>query len=60
MRIALQVLSACLLASGMSAAWANGGGGMSTGAKVAIVAVIAGGAIGAGVALASKKSSTSP
>jgi tetratricopeptide (TPR) repeat protein len=29
MRIALQVLSACLLASGMSAGWANGGGGMS-------------------------------
>lgn len=28
MRIALQVLSACLLASGMSAGWANGGGGM--------------------------------
>ncbi len=26
MRIALQVLSACLLASGMSAGWANGGG----------------------------------
>jgi tetratricopeptide (TPR) repeat protein len=30
MRSALQVLSACLLASGMSAGWANGGGGMST------------------------------
>jgi len=29
MRIALQVLSACLLASGLSAGWANGGGGMS-------------------------------
>jgi tetratricopeptide (TPR) repeat protein len=29
MRIALQVLSACLLAGGMSAGWANGGGGMS-------------------------------
>jgi tetratricopeptide (TPR) repeat protein len=29
MRIVLQVLSACLLASGMSAGWANGGGGMS-------------------------------
>ena len=28
MRIALQVLSACLLASGMSAGWANGGGAM--------------------------------
>jgi tetratricopeptide (TPR) repeat protein len=28
MRIALQVLSACLLASGLSAGWANGGGGM--------------------------------
>src|SRR6202048_3881048 len=27
MRIALQVLSACLLASGMSAGWGNGGGG---------------------------------
>ena len=29
MRIALQVLSACLLASAMSAGWANGGGAMS-------------------------------
>jgi tetratricopeptide (TPR) repeat protein len=28
MRIALQVLSACLLAGAMSAGWANGGGGM--------------------------------
>jgi tetratricopeptide (TPR) repeat protein len=29
MRIVLQLLSACLLASGFPAAWANGGGGMS-------------------------------
>jgi hypothetical protein len=34
--------------------------GMSTGAKVAIVAVIGGGGAGAAIALASKKSSTSP
>jgi hypothetical protein len=36
------------------------GGGLSTGAKVAIVAVIAGGGVGAALALAGKKSSTSP
>ncbi len=35
-------------------------GGMSTGAKVAIVAAIAGGGAGAAIALANKKSSTSP
>jgi len=34
--------------------------GMSTGAKIAIVAVIAGGGAGAAIALAGKKSSTSP
>jgi hypothetical protein len=34
--------------------------GMSTGAKVAIIAVIAGGGAGAAIALAGKKSSTSP
>jgi hypothetical protein len=39
---------------------AKSGGGMSTGAKVAIVAVIAGGGAGAAIALAGKKSSTSP
>lgn len=36
------------------------GGGMSTGAKIAIVGAIAGGGAGAAIALASKKSSTSP
>jgi hypothetical protein len=36
------------------------GGGMSTGAKVAIIAAIAGGGAGAALALAGKKSSTSP
>jgi hypothetical protein len=36
------------------------GGGMSTGAKIAIIAVIAGGGAGAAIALSSKKSSTSP
>jgi len=35
-------------------------GGMSTGAKVAIIAVIGGGGAGAAIALAGKKSSTSP
>jgi hypothetical protein len=35
-------------------------GGMSTGAKVAIIVVIAGGGAGAAIALAGKKSSTSP
>jgi hypothetical protein len=35
-------------------------GGMSTGAKVAIVAVVAGGGAGAAIALAGKKKSTSP
>ncbi|MGA3189706.1 MAG: hypothetical protein ABSF22_21575 [Bryobacteraceae bacterium] len=35
-------------------------GGMSTGAKVAIILAIAGGGAGAAIALASKKSSTSP
>jgi hypothetical protein len=35
-------------------------GGMSTGAKVAIIAVIAGGGAGAAIALAGKKGSTSP
>jgi len=35
-------------------------GGMSTGAKVALVAVIGGGGAGAAIALAGKKSSTSP
>jgi hypothetical protein len=34
--------------------------GMSTGAKVAIVAVVAGGGAGAAIALAGKKTSTSP
>jgi len=38
----------------------TGGGGMSTGAKVAIIVAIAGGGAGAAIALASKKSSTSP
>jgi len=37
-----------------------GGGGMSTGAKVAIGAVVVGGGVGAAVALSGKKSSTSP
>jgi hypothetical protein len=36
------------------------GGGMSTGAKVAIIVAIAGGGAGAAIALASKKGSTSP
>jgi hypothetical protein len=36
------------------------GGGMSTGAKVAIIVAIAGGGAGAAIALAGKKSSTSP
>ncbi len=36
------------------------GGGMSTGAKVAIIVGIAGGGAGAAIALAGKKSSTSP
>jgi hypothetical protein len=35
-------------------------GGMSTGAKVAIIVVVAGGGAGAAIALAGKKSSTSP
>jgi hypothetical protein len=35
-------------------------GGMSTGAKVAIIAVIGGGGAGAAIALAGKKGSTSP
>ena len=35
-------------------------GGMSTGAKVAIIAVIGGGGAGAAIALSGKKSSTSP
>jgi hypothetical protein len=39
---------------------AGGGGGMSTGAKIAIVGAIAGGGAGAALALAGKKSSTSP
>jgi hypothetical protein len=39
---------------------AKTGGGMSTGAKVAIIVAIAGGGAGAAIALASKKSSTSP
>jgi len=38
----------------------SGGGGMSTGAKVAIVVAIAGAGAGAAIALAGKKSSTSP
>lgn len=37
-----------------------GGGGMSTGAKIAIVGAVAGGGAGAALALAGKKSSTSP
>ncbi len=37
-----------------------GGGGMSTGAKVAIGAVVVGGGVGAALALSGKKSSTSP
>jgi hypothetical protein len=36
------------------------GGGLSTGAKVAIIVAIAGGGAGAAIALAGKKSSTSP
>jgi hypothetical protein len=36
------------------------GGGMSTGAKVGIVAAVVGGGAGAGIALTGKKSSTSP
>jgi hypothetical protein len=36
------------------------GGGLSTGAKVAIIVVVAGGGAGAAIALAGKKSSTSP
>jgi hypothetical protein len=35
-------------------------GGMSTGAKIAIIVVVAGGGAGAAIALAGKKSSTSP
>jgi hypothetical protein len=38
----------------------GGGGGMSTGAKIGIAAAVAGGGIGAAVALAGHKSSTSP
>lgn len=38
----------------------KGGGGMSTGAKIAIIGAIAGGGAGAAIALAGKKSSTSP
>jgi hypothetical protein len=38
----------------------KGGGGMSTGAKVAIIVAIVGGGAGAAIALAGKKSSTSP
>jgi hypothetical protein len=38
----------------------GGGGGMPTGAKVAIIVAIAGGGAGAAIALAGKKSSTSP
>jgi hypothetical protein len=36
------------------------GGGMSTGAKIAIIAAVAGGGAGAAIALAGKKGSTSP
>jgi hypothetical protein len=36
------------------------GGGMSTGAKIAIIVAVAGGGAGAAIALAGKKSSTSP
>lgn len=43
-----------------SVSTSGGGGGMSTGAKIAIVALIAGGAAGAGIALIGHKSSTSP
>ena len=39
---------------------AKTGGGMSTGAKVAIIVAVAGGGAGAAIALAGKKSSTSP
>ena len=35
-------------------------GGMSTGAKIALVAIIGGGGAGAAIALAGKKNSTSP
>ncbi len=35
-------------------------GGLSTGAKVAIIVAVAGGGAGAAIALAGKKSSTSP
>jgi len=38
----------------------GGGGGMSTGAKIGIIAAVAGGGVGAAVALAGHKSSTSP
>lgn len=38
----------------------TGGGGISTGAKVGIVAVVAGGGAGAAIALSGKKKSTSP
>jgi hypothetical protein len=38
----------------------GGSGGMSTGAKIAIVVAVAGGGAGAAIALAGKKSSTSP
>jgi hypothetical protein len=43
-----------------SAAKAPKSGGMSTGAKVAIIVAVAGGGAGAAIALAGKKSSTSP
>jgi hypothetical protein len=44
----------------VSTSTGGGGGGMSTGAKVAIVAAIAGGAAGAAIAFMGHKSSTSP
>jgi hypothetical protein len=45
---------------GTSAPRSESGGGMSTGAKVAIIAGVAGGGAGAAIALAGHKSSTSP
>lgn len=55
-----EVSSGAASPASQTAQAAKTGGGMSTGAKVAIIVGIAGGGAGAAIALAGKKSSTSP
>lgn len=55
-----EVTNAPASTSETAAQTAKTGGGMSTGAKVAIIVAVAGGGAGAAIALAGKKSSTSP